>query len=213
MARDELAAVLDFILNRAEPAELEVLIKALERRKRDQGKYAGLGGMNPGAMAEKMGKAVNQGVQDSMDSMRSTVRSFVEGIIRQNAPEATEAEVAVLLDHYAGRTAMSAMAAKAEGESRALVDEDGRKLAPPQVPPQATLPPDALAMMLRDFTEYSLGLMAPSKQKDLWDWMPRWQDMYWESFPSPIKNLVKARLEGRMEEEDFWKAALSILGL
>ncbi len=68
-------------------------------------------------------------------------------------------------------------------------------------------------MMLRDFTEYSLGLMAPSKQKELWDWMPRWQDMYWESFPAPIKNLVKARLEGRMEEEEFWKAALSILGL
>ncbi len=206
MARDELAGVLDFILNRAEPAELEVLIKALERRKRDQGKYAGLGGMNPGALADKMGKSVNQGVLDSMDSMRATVRTFVEGIIRQNAPEASEEEVAALLDHYAGRTAMSAMEADAEKRSRGIVDEDERKQ-------KGALPPDALAMMLRDFTEYSLGLMAPSKQKELWDWMPRWQDMYWDSFPAPLKNLVKARLEGRMEEQEFWKAALSILGL
>jgi hypothetical protein len=55
------------------------------------------------------------------------------------------------------------------------------------------------------------GSMAPSKQKELWDYMPRWQDEYWKAFPAEIKAIVKAYLEGKIDAETFTTALLSIL--
>lgn len=199
MAKDELQSVLDFILNRAGETEFEVIVKACERRRRDMGKYAGLGGMNPGAMAERMAASLSQGVAGTMDGLRDTVRGFVERIIREKAPDATEEQIALLLDQYVPDPPEPGRAGDGEGL--------------PEAATESGLPPEALALMLRDFTEYSLGLMPPSRQKELWDNLPRWQDQYWSAFPPALKSFIKARLEGRMDEESFWKASLSLLGL
>ncbi|HAP42668.1 MAG: hypothetical protein A2087_02680 [Spirochaetes bacterium GWD1_61_31] len=209
----DLPAVLDYILNRAPVAELEVVAKALERRRQDAGRYEGLGGLSPAAMAERMAGSINQGIEGSMDSLRRTVRKYVEDIIRRQAPEASDLEVAALLDHYVGQAEAavlgqsgSANSAPADGSPPGLVDYDGGDVT-------AGLPPDAVMMMVRDFADYSLGLMPPSRQKELWDWMPRWQDKYWISFDPQLKSLIKARLENRLAEDAFWQAVFSILGL
>jgi hypothetical protein len=55
--------------------------------------------------------------------------------------------------------------------------------------------------------------MPPSRQKALWEQMPRWQDEYWASFSPEIKALVKGYLEGRLDGDSFTTAVLSILGL
>jgi len=55
--------------------------------------------------------------------------------------------------------------------------------------------------------------MPPSKQQELWESMPRWQDGYWAAFPAEVKALVKAYLEGKIDAETFSTALLSILGL
>lgn len=195
MAKGELEAVLDFILNRASAAEFEVLTKACERRRRDLGKYAGLGGMNPGALAERMASSLTEGMDKTMDGLRGTVRGLVERIIRQNAPEATEEQVDALIEHYVPDPSQRP---RGQAGDEALESE---------------LPPEALMLMLRDFTDYSLGLMPPSRQKELWDNVPSWQEKYWEAFPPSLKSFVKARLEGRLDEEEFWKAVLSVLNL
>jgi hypothetical protein len=119
------------------------------------------------------------------------VRGFVEDIIRKNAPEVTEAELAELMAAYVPDPA--AAAAKPAPASR--------------------LPPEALLSMVRQFVEYSEGRMAPSRQREIWERMPRWQDEYWAAFPGELKALIKGYLEGRLDGDSFGKAVLSILGL
>ena len=201
MVEIKLEAVLNYILNRADAGEFEVILKACERRRKDMGRYARLGGMNPSMMADKMAASINEGVASSMDSLRDTVRSYVERIIREHAPEAGDAEVAALLKHYLPEAQSAAERSDQAATGLYGGEETGQ------------LPPDALVMMIRDFTDFSLGLMPPSKQKELWDWMPDWQNMYWSAFPPEIKAFVKARLEDRLEDDAFWSAVLSFLGL
>ena len=205
MSRKSLETILHYILNEADESELEVISKALDRRKEDAARFAALGGFNPGAMAERMSASINQSLNESLETIKETVRNYVEEIIRKNAPDITDEELTVLLDHYVGKAeAELAQHAKENMSERGLVDYDSQKTG---------LPPEAMLSMIRDFVEYSTGAMPPSKQKELWDWMANWKDNYWKAFPDTIKALIKALLEGRLEAEEFWRAVISFLGL
>jgi hypothetical protein len=194
MARTELQAVIDYILNKADEREFEVILKACERKRRDQGKYAALGGLNPGALAEKMASSVQEGVTASMEGLRNTVRDYVARIVRQKEPGASDMDIEALLDEVLP-----------DRSAAPGVEEPG--LA------SDALPPEALAMMIRDFADYSLGMMPPSRQQELWERMPDWQNLYWKTFPPEIRAFIKARLEGRLQEDEFWSAVFSVLGL
>jgi hypothetical protein len=126
----------------------------------------------------------------TMEGVRGTVRGFVADIIRKNAPEVSEEQLAALLDEYA----------PPPGRERAKA-------------PASPLPPEALLGMVRSFVEYSRGAMAPSRQRELWESSPRWQDEYWGAFPPEVKALVKAYIEGRIADDTFGSALLSVLGL
>jgi hypothetical protein len=193
MSRKELEAVLDYILNKADAEEFKVISKACERRTRDRTAFASLGGQGTGAMARRMASELEKGVGASMESVRATVRGFVEDIIRKNAPEITEEQLADLLDEYAPEP----------GKAKAR--------APDQAAP--AIPPDALLGMVRSFVEYSEGRMPPSRQQELWEGDQRWQDRYWAVFPADVKALVKAYLEGQLDGDTFGTALLSVLGL
>ncbi|HOZ71577.1 MAG TPA: hypothetical protein PLI66_03495 [Spirochaetales bacterium] len=194
MSRKELEAALDFILNRADPSEFEVLAKACERRRRDMGKYAGLGGLNPGALADKMAASVQEGVGRSLDGLRDTLRDYVARLVRQKEPGATDEQIEALLDEC-------------------LPDRSDPSSGARDVPAADSLPPEAVAMMVRDFVDYSLGLMPPSRQRELWEGLDAWQDKYWQAFSPELRAFVKARLEGRLAEDEFWSAVFSLLGL
>lgn len=205
MSRKSLETILHYILNEADDAELEVIGKALERRKQDATRFAALGGFNPGAMAERMSASINQSLSESLESIRETVRNYVEEIIRKNAPDITDEELSVLLDHYVGQAeAELKQGGDTNTAPQGVVDYDAQKTG---------LPPEAMLSMVRDFVEYSTGAMPPSKQKELWDWMANWKDNYWKAFPDTIKALIKALLEGRLESGKFWRAVISFLGL
>ncbi|HET7838988.1 MAG TPA: hypothetical protein VFL04_04470 [Rectinemataceae bacterium] len=193
MSRSELEAALDFILNKASDAEFDVITKACQRRIRDKTAFASLGGEGPGAMARRMAEDLSQGVGATMESVRSTMKGFVSDIIRKNAPEISEEEIAALLDEYV----------PPEGAQQ---PDAARSEASP-------FPPEALLGMVSSFIEYSEERMAPSRQKQLWDANPRWQDEYWRAFPAEVKSLVKAYLEGRIDGDTFGTAILSVLGL
>jgi hypothetical protein len=190
MGRKELESVLDYILNRADAKELEVLAKAVERRLRDAKAFESLGGEGPAAMARRMAGELQRNVGATMENVRGTVRGFVAEIIRKNAPEISEADLEALLDEYA----------PPEGAPR--------KAAKPSL-----LPPEALLGMVRSFVEYSLGSMPPSRSRELWESSSRWQEEYWATFPAEVKAVVKAFLEGQIDEETFGRALLSVLGL
>ena len=194
MSRKELEIVLDYILNKADASEFEVIAEACQRRGRDLKAFASLGGEGPNAMARRLALELETGVGATMENVRGTVRAFVAEIVRKNAPEVTEEQLAALLDEYAPPS----------GER--LADDRRKKAVSP-------LPPDAVLGMVSSFLEYSRGAMAPSRQRELWEASPRWQDEYWAAFPPDAKGLIKAYLEGRMSDDTFGSAILSVLGL
>ena len=161
MSRKELEFVLDFILNRAEGDEFQVILKACERKKRESVLFSKAGGANPDKMAKQFSQNINEQIGASMDGIRETVKGFVEDIIRKNAPELSDAQVREALDSYVPDP--KARADREQGKSK--------------------LPPEAIAGMVKDFLDYTAGSMPPSRQKELWDMMPRWQDQYWSGFP------------------------------
>ncbi|OHD25503.1 MAG: hypothetical protein A2Y38_11175 [Spirochaetes bacterium GWB1_59_5] len=200
MAKNELQTVVDYILNKAGPGEFEVIVKACERRRHDMGKYAGLGGLNPGALAEKMAASVQEGLASSGSGLRDSVRDYVARLVRQKEPNASDEQIEAMLDQILPDRSSSGPGGFADGAS-----------SRPEISDE--LPPEAVMMMVRDFCDYSLGLMPPSKQQELWEGIPQWQDQYWKAFSAEIKAFVKARLEGRLQEEEFWSAVFSVLGL
>lgn len=198
MTKSELQAVVDYILNKAGPGEFEVIVKACERRRHDMGKYAGLGGLNPGALAEKMAASVQEGLSSSNAGLRDSVREYVARLVRQKEPDASDEQIEAMLDQVLPDRSASGPGGVGTPSRPGISDE---------------LPPEAVMMMVRDFCDYSLGLMPPSKQQELWEGIPQWQDQYWKVFPPEIKAFVKARLEGRLQEDEFWSAVFSVLGL
>lgn len=145
MARKDLELVLDYILNKADPKEFEVIAKACERRARDLKAFESLGGEGPGAMARRMAGELERGVGATMENVRGTVRGFVEEIVRKNAPEITEEQLRALLDEYA----------PPPGAKRRSRDEG------------TSLPPAALLDMASSFVDYARGAMPPSRQSEL----------------------------------------------
>lgn len=202
MSRAELERALDFILNRADEAEFEVLRKAVERRTRDGGAFAALGSSSAAVLARKMAESVQGAMGASLDSVRDMTRGFVADIIRKHEPDIGEEELAALLEHYLPTEEGSGTG----GDAGPRPGEAGS-------PRDFGFPPEMLLGMARDFVSYSEGSMAPSRQKELWDEMPRWQDEYWTAFPPEIKSIVKAYLEGKLDAETFTSALLSLLGI
>lgn len=190
MGRDELKQALDFILNSADDGEFEVIVKAVQRRQKDNSLFSRFGGMRPEKMAKKMADELQEGM--GMDGIRQTVRGFVADLIRREAPEISEEELQSLVGMY-----------ERSGSNQGA----GKGKQGPGLPPEAVL------SMVKQFMDYSTGAMAASEQQYLWESMPRWQDEYWKAFDPEIKALIDGALKGKIESDAFWKAVYSVLGL
>ncbi len=190
MGRDELRAALDYILNQADEGELEVIVKAVQRRQKDARIFSKIGGMSPERAAKDLAAKMSAQLGATKDSVEGLVRGFVADIIKKNAPGVSGEELDVLVEHYL-------KAGKDSGASGAA----------------ASIPPEAVLDMVKRFVSYGAGAMPPSEQKALWDEMPRWQDAYWKTFSPQVKALVEAFLAGKLGQEQFWSAVMSVLGL
>lgn len=195
MSRKELEAALDYIMNRADEEEFEVLLKACDRRRRDRSLLGKIGGLGPSESARRAADRIQGQMGYSIDGIRSMVKDFVADIIKKNAPEIPEEDLSALLDAYVPDPALA--------RERA---EEGQVSRSP-------LPPEALLKMAEQFVEYSGGNMSPSRQRALWEEMPRWQDAYWQAFTPEMKILIKAYLEGKLDADEYAKAIVSILEL
>ncbi len=188
MSRKELEAVLDYILNKADNSEFEVIDKACQRRKADGSAFSPIGGLGPKAAAHQMASQIEEQMGCSVDNIREMLKGYVADIIREKAPEISDKDLNALLEAYAPDPSKS----------------------PPKPSPY---PPEALLSMARLFIEYSEGRMAPSRQQELWEDTPDWQKTYWAAFPPDMKVLIKAYLEGRLDGDTFNTALLSLLNL
>jgi hypothetical protein len=142
---DPLYPVLDFILNQATSAQLEVIAEALRRRSAD---LPGGKGLDPRRMAQRLSRNILKQLEGSLD-IPQIARRIVRDLIKSKEPGIQDREVEVLLDNWLPGTRQS--------------------------PSPAGLPPDALASMVATFLAAERGTLSPEDSRDLpADWKERY---------------------------------------
>lgn len=186
MERDELYEIVDALLNKATDADVEVIIEALKRR----GNGAGRGtfrGVDPGKLAKESAKALSSQMSYSVDGIRKMIQKFAVDVIRKEAPELSEEQISQLLE--------------------AWVPDPGKG------PEKASLPPDVLLTMIKQFLAYSTGAMSATEQMELEHQIPDWQRKYWEKMPSGIRSVISLFLKGKIDADTCWERIYSDLDL
>ena len=93
MADSELVRVMDYILNRCDKKSIEAVAAAVVRRRRELEMF-GETIPDPKKMAKEFSSQINMGA--SLEGMREAVRDMAVKIIRQEAPELSNEEIAEL---------------------------------------------------------------------------------------------------------------------
>lgn len=175
---EDLYLVLDYILNKAAPDELQVIGKALEKRLRNHSGPS----LNVDSIARTTAKTINDQLTGSIDSMHSMVRNFVVDMIRQNAPNISDKEIDVLLKAW-----MPSERDPAERQSAA-----------------GNLPADALLSMVRQFVAVAHNQMPALDKARLDREIPGWEEKYWTNFPEEVRRLISLNLKGKISDQRFW---------
>ena len=196
MDERNLYAIIDFILNKAESHELEVIRAALRKREGNDPSDDGASyGKDIGKMARDMATSVSEQVGASETQIRDTVRNYVRQMIHREAPELRKTQVDELLNEW--------------------VPDPGKK-----PPPKAgglkrgsNLPGDVLLTMVRQFTAFSTGAMTAVEESAIEKEMPDWQKRYWGFFSPVTRKLVSLYVKGIVAEAEFWEGIYDDLGL
>jgi len=181
MAKEELVRTLDYILNRCSEGEIEAVAAAVVRRRRDIAMFGSMPvASDPRQMAKKFSAQLN--IEGSIESLKTSVRDYAIRIIRQEAPDLTDAQIEELTSLWIPDRG-SASGGKSSGAD--------------------AVPKDLLASMIDQFTSFSLGRMEEEENLALRKEMGPWPDKYWKSFPQVIRLLITDFLKGEMDEKDF----------
>ena len=182
MANQELVKTLDFILNRCNERDIEAVAAAVIRRRRDIAMYGSMPvATDPRRMAEELTSQLN--IEGNIESLKNTVRDYAIRIIRQQAPDLTDAQVDELTRSWIPERNGSGGSGKSSGGGG--------------------VPRDLLASMIDQFVSFSLGRMEQEEDTALRKEMGPWPDKYWKSFPQVIRLLITDFLKGEMDEKDF----------
>jgi len=188
---DQLYKVLDFILNHATDAEIEVILSSIKKRFKDrEGK--GAMGLKVGDLARETARQLQDQIGFSMEGIRGQVREMMARIIHQNAPELSEEDVQSLITEWLSPA----------GDPSGDRQQGGGS---------GNLPGDVVLDMARQFIEYSTGVMPASQYASLSSSIPDWEKRYWESFPGEIKRLITLYLKGVIDLESCWEDIKTIL--
>jgi len=185
MANQELVQTLDYILNRCNERDIEVVSAALVRRRKDIAMFGDVSvAPNPGRLAKEITAQLN--IDGNIESMKKSVRDYAIRIIKQQAPELTDEQIEKLTASWIPDKASGA------GSRKKRTGDLGQ-----------SIPRDLLASMVDQFVTFSLGRMEEEEDNALRREMGPWPDKYWNAFPSVIRLLVKDFLKGEMDETDF----------
>ena len=176
MADSELVRAMDYILNRCDEKAIDAVAAAVVRLRRELAMFGGAAGMpDPKKMAQELSGQINVGA--SIEGMRETVRNMAVRIIRQEAPELTDKQIAELTAAWIpDRTSGSG------GNS---------------------LPSDMLLEMIDQFVNFSSGSMNPAEEKKLRQELGAWPERYWKAFPEVVKLIVKDYLNGEIDNKTY----------
>jgi hypothetical protein len=184
MANQELVKTLDYILNRCNEQDIEVVAAAVIRRRRDIAMFGSMPvAPDPRRLAEELTSQLN--IEGSIESLKNSVRDYAIRIIKQQAPELTDKQIEELTRAWIPEN-------KKSTEGRKQAREIGQ-----------SIPEDLLASMIDQFVSFSLGRMEEEEDRALRKEMGPWPDKYWKSFPQVIRLLITDFLKGEMSETDF----------
>ena len=184
MADAELVKTLDYILNRCDAKAIEAVAQAVVRRRKD---LAFFGSMpvapDAGSLARELSGQLN--IEGNIESLKKSVRDYAIRIIRQQAPELTDAQI----DELTGAWIPEANPASSKGAS--AKSSKGK------------LPKNVLGSMIDQFVSFSTNKMEEEEDMALRNEMGPWPDKYWKSFPQVIRLLIKDYINGEISEADF----------
>ncbi|MCL1815282.1 MAG: hypothetical protein FWG27_05630 [Treponema sp.] len=175
MANSELVRIMDYILNRCDEKSIDAVAAAVVRRRRELSMF-GSNLPDPKKLARELSGQINTGA--SIEGMRETIRNMAARIIRQEAPELTDAQIADL--------------------TAAWIPERGHSAGN-----GPDLPPDMLLEMIDQFVSFSTGGMNDADEKKIRNEMGAWPQRYWKAFPEVIKLIIKDYLNGEINEKAF----------
>jgi hypothetical protein len=185
MANQELVQTLDYILNRCNGRDIEVVSSALVRRRKDIERFGDIPtAPNPGRLAKEITAQLN--IDGNIESMKKSVRDYAIRIIKQQAPELTDKQIEKLTASWIPDKVSGAGSRK-----KSVGDFD------------QSIPRDLLASMVDQFVSFSIGRMEEEEDNALRREMGPWPDKYWNAFPQVIRLLIKDLLKGEMDESDF----------
>jgi hypothetical protein len=185
MADPELVQTLDYILNRCNEDAIEAVAAAVIRRRRNLALFGGSRQIpDPQKMAQELSAQVN--IASGLEGLKDTVRNMAVRIIRQEAPELTDAQVEELTRAWIP----SRKAAQDAGDSEGNGSEK-------------KMPPDMLVAMVGQFVSYSLGRMSRVEDQNLRKEMDSWPERYWNVFPPVVRALLNDLLKGNITESEF----------
>ena len=139
MANSELVRVMDYILNRCDKKSIEAVAAAVVRRRRELEMF-GDSLPDPKRMAREISSQINMGA--SIEGMRETIRNMAVRIIRREAPELNDDQIAEL-------TAAWIPGSRPEEEA------------------SGNIPPDMMLEMIDHFVRFSSGQMSDADNKKL----------------------------------------------
>ena len=186
MADAELLAVLDYILNRCDEKAIDAVAEAVVRRRRDLAMAGGAANLpDPRRLAEGLSGRVNTAA--TIDGLRKTVTDMALRIIKQHAPDISDAEASAL-------AAAWIPGGGGGGE-------------------ESVLPPAVLLDMVNQFVRFSTGTMNQDEDGRLRKEMGAWPERYWKAFPGVIKSIIKNHLDGETNGAEFHAALRTALAL
>ena len=180
MADTGLVQALEYILNRSNESSIEVLAEAVVRRRRELSMFGAMVNIpDPGRLAKEISGKLDAGIGSGVESLKKSVRDMTVRIIRENAPELNDDQVAELCRTWIPDTA---------GQS-------GQSVKPSR---------DMLLSMIEQFVMFSRGTMNQKIEKDLRDELGSWPERYWNIFPPVIRLIITDFLKDRITEEEFY---------
>jgi hypothetical protein len=188
MAGEELVKTLDYILNRCNERDIEAVAEAVVRRRRDIAFYGSMPvAPDPRRFAEELTSQLNIG--GNIESLKNSIRDYAIRIIRQQAPELTDAQIKELTRSWIPDKSSRKKTGKSGLNQSLVADTD--------------LPHDLLVSMIDQFVSFSLGRMEEEDDRVLRKEMGSWPSRYWDAFPQVIRLLITDFLKGEIEEDEF----------
>lgn len=212
--------VLDYVLNDAGLREIDALEAAVERRRKDLTASSGIISLDPARAAREMSGAVQKSIDGSMESIRATFRNFAVDLIRKEAPELSEAQMAELVDSWIPDRATRPGARDGTKDGARGGTSDGFREGAGNTRYSGLarkglvngIPSEAMGEMVVQFVAYSSGRMPLAEEAALRDALGDWAAIYWKRFPAELQALIRDFLEGGYPEDAFLRDLETLLG-